>query len=95
MELLDCESGTFAAAVRDTKVFYRMLHEMGILGAQAPARLREFRTAGQLTPAELIDRYKPACRPVRDLLVDYLRERQPAIDYGGNPPACRPRGRRD
>ncbi|MEZ0095256.1 tyrosine-type recombinase/integrase [Streptacidiphilus sp. EB129] len=81
LELLDCESGTFAAAVRDTKVFYRMLHEMGILGAQAPARLREFRTAGQLTPAELIDRYKPACRPVRDLLVDYLRERQPAMDY--------------
>ena len=26
--------------------------------------------------------YDLACRPVRDLLVDYLRERQPGIDYG-------------
>ena len=29
----------------------------------------------------MIDRYHLACRPVRDLLVDYLRERQPAVDY--------------
>ena len=55
--------------------------EMGIFGEQAPARLREFRTHGQLTPDELIDRYELACQPVRDLLVDYLRERQPALDY--------------
>ena len=54
------------------------LRESGILGAQAPAdRLRELRTAGQRTPEELIDRYRLACRPVRDLLVDYLRERHP------------------
>jgi integrase len=81
LELLDCEKATFTAPTRDTKVFYRVLHQMGIFGEQAPARLRQFRTAGQLTPDELIDRYKPACRPVRDLLVDYLRERQPAMDY--------------
>ncbi len=81
LELLDCESETFAAATRDTKVFYRMLHQMGVFGDQAPARLRVFRTAGQLTPAELIDRYQLVCRPVRDLLVDYLAERQPAMDY--------------
>ena len=36
---------------------------------------------GKLTPGQLIDRYDLACRPVRDLLADYLRERQPAIDY--------------
>ena len=29
----------------------------------------------------MIDRYHLACRPVRDLLVDYLCERQPALDY--------------
>jgi integrase len=39
------------------------------------------RTGGQQTPEELIDRYRIECRPVRDLLVDYLRERQPALDY--------------
>ena len=32
-------------------------------------------------PEELIDRYQIACHPIRDLLVDYLRERQPALDY--------------
>ena len=47
----------------------------------APASLREIRSLGQRTPEELIDRYRLRCRPVRDLLVDYLRERQPALDY--------------
>ena len=37
--------------------------------------------AGQLTVEQLVDRHDLACRPVRDLLVDYLRERQPGIDY--------------
>ena len=36
---------------------------------------------GQLTVEELVDRYQIQCKPVRDLLVDYLRERQPALDY--------------
>ena len=39
------------------------------------------RFPGQLTVEQLVDRYDLACRPVRDLLVDYLRERQPGIDY--------------
>ena len=39
------------------------------------------RTGGQKTPDELIDRYQLTCRPVRDLLVDYLQERQPGLDY--------------
>jgi hypothetical protein len=78
---MDREAETFTYPTRDHKVFYRMLRELGIFGAEAPERLRAFRTAGQLTPEELVDRYKLQCRPVRDLLVDYLRERQPALDY--------------
>jgi hypothetical protein len=62
-------------------VFYQVLHQLGVFGAQAPARLRELRTPGQRSPEDLIDRYQLVCRPVRDLLVDYLRERQPALDY--------------
>src|SRR5207247_6722072 len=31
--------------------------------------------------AELIGRYGIQCRPVRDLLVDYLAERQPSLDF--------------
>ena len=39
------------------------------------------RVRGQRTAGDLIDRYDLACGPVRDLLVDYLNERRPAIDY--------------
>ena len=81
LELTDREAEYFTCPTRDHKVFYRMLRELGIFGDQAPERLRAFRTAGQLTPEELVDRYQLRCRPVRDLLVDYLRERQPAVDY--------------
>src|SRR6266567_1893987 len=48
----------------------------------APATIRAFGMAqGQLTIGELVDRYRLQCKPVRDLLVDYLRERQPSLDY--------------
>jgi integrase len=80
LEILDTETGARSAAAHGA-VFYRLLHQMGTFGEDAPARLRELRTPGQLTPAGLIDRYNLACRPVRDLLVDYLSERQPALDY--------------
>jgi hypothetical protein len=55
--------------------------ELGPFEDEAPRRLRAFRTAGQLTPEELVDRYRLLCRPIRDLLVDYLRQRQPSMDY--------------
>ena len=81
LELMDREAESFTCPTRDHKVFYRMLRELGVFSDDAPQRLRAFRTAGQLTPAELVDRYVLQCRPVRDLLVDYLAERQPALDY--------------
>ena len=40
-----------------------------------------FSGRGQPTCEQLIDRYRIACRPVRDVLVDYLRERQPSVDF--------------
>jgi hypothetical protein len=81
LELMDREAEIFTCPTRDHKVFYRILRELRIFGNEAPERLRAFRTAGQLTPEELIDRYPLQCHPVRDLLVDYLRERQPAMDW--------------
>ena len=81
LELMDREAESFTCPTRDHKVFYRMLRELGAFGDEAPGRLRAFRTAGQLTPGELVDRYQLHCRPVRDLLADYLAERQPAMDY--------------
>ncbi len=81
LEALEAEAEAHGTAVGATHLFYRVLHTMGVFGPGAPATLRELRTAGQRTPAELIGRYQLACRPVRDLLVEYLQERQPALDY--------------
>ena len=61
--------------------FYQLLHDMGVFGPEAPTTLRAFGTCGQLSPAQLIDRYAIVCRPVRDLLVAYLAERQPMLDH--------------
>jgi integrase len=82
LELLDTEAGVHGAARSGAAACYRLLRQAGIFGPAAPMRLRQLRTAGQRTPEEMIDRHQLACRPIRDLLVDYLRERQPAIDYG-------------
>ena len=68
---------------RHSPVFYQLLHSTGVLPADAPPTVRMFSPvfAGQMRVEQLVDRYQVVCRPVRDLLVDYLRERQPAIDY--------------
>jgi len=63
--------------------FYQLLHGMGVFPVAAPPTVRAVsgRAEGQQSVEMMIDRYQLACRPVRDLLVDYLRERQLAIDY--------------
>lgn len=81
IDLLDVEVGAHRKPMAHAVAFYRTLHRMGVLGPDAPATLHQVRSSGQLSCDQLIDRYDLACRPVRDLLVDYLRERQPALDY--------------
>jgi integrase len=78
-DLFPCPS----RANRHSPFFYQVLHAAGIFPAAAPPTVRMFSSlfTGQLTVGQMIDRYDLACRPVRDLLVDYLRERQPGIDY--------------
>ena len=63
--------------------FYQLLHAAGSFPASAPPRVRMLdpRVHGQKTAGQLVDRYGLACRPVRSLLVDYLAERRPSIDY--------------
>jgi Phage integrase family len=73
------ECDVLARPGQDTQVLYGLLRTMGII--TGPATFRQLRSAGPRTPAGLIDRYNLACRPIRDLLVDYLQERQPALDY--------------
>lgn len=73
------ECDTMAKPGQHTQVLYGLLRVMGII--TGPPAFRQLRSAGPRTPAELIGRYHLACQPIRDLLADYLRERQPALDY--------------
>ncbi|MGH3524928.1 MAG: site-specific integrase, partial [Mycobacterium sp.] len=79
LEFLDAEQAVRGCAVSASATF-RMLREAGVLGADTPT-LQQIRSTGQRSPAQLVDRYQIACRPIRDLFVAYMAERQPAIDY--------------
>jgi integrase len=81
LELLDAERGFRGRPADYSAVSWRLLRQAGAFGQHAPGSLAQMLTVGQRSPAELIDRYQLACRQVRDLLVDYLQERQPALDY--------------
>jgi integrase len=79
LEILDAEYAVRGRADSASATF-RVLREAGVFGADTPT-LQEIRSLGQRSVAQLVDRYPIACRPIRDLLVAYLAERQPAIDY--------------
>jgi integrase len=82
VELLDTLETAHADGGRAKTLFYLLLRDAGVLGGAAPPSIRAFgKASGQLTAEELVDRHQLACTPVRDLLVGYLRERQPAVDY--------------
>ena len=80
LELLQIAGDLLRSSDSTSPYFYQLLRAAGIFGAAAPPG-QALKTQGQLSCEQLIDRYAITCRPVRDLLVDYLRERQPAVDY--------------
>src|SRR5258705_386274 len=82
----DCVDPLPAAAERtrapadrhaNSPLFYQLLRAHGDLGVDAPAAIEMFSGRGQPSCEQLIDRYRIACRPVRDVLVAYLLERRP------------------
>jgi hypothetical protein len=79
LEVMEAERPLRAKRHAGPATFW-VLQQMGIFGPDVPA-LREIRSPGQRTAEELVDRYPVACQPVRDLIVSYLKERQPAVDY--------------
>ncbi len=79
LELLDVI--TAAKCGNTSPYFYQLLHALGVFPPPAPSTVRAFKTPGQLTVEQLVDRYPIACQPVRALIIDYLRERQPAVDH--------------
>ncbi|MFE6691821.1 tyrosine-type recombinase/integrase [Streptomyces sp. NPDC057743] len=67
---------------RGVRLAYAWLRDRGQFPADAPGTLRHTKNrSGQVSPAELVDRYHLRCQPIRDLIVDYLTERQPTLDY--------------
>jgi len=80
LELLRVTEDVQLGADATSPYFYQLLRNSGLL-ADGPPAARALRTLGQLSCAALIDRYGLECAPVRDLLVDYLAERRPALDY--------------
>jgi len=75
-----CADGS-AEGHYNSPLFYQLLHSAGVFAPTAPPTIRTFTTRGQLSVQQLIDRYGISCQPIGDLLVDYLRERQPRLDY--------------
>ncbi|MFL6124814.1 tyrosine-type recombinase/integrase [Actinophytocola sp.] len=62
-------------------LFYALLKKAGVLSATAPDRLRALRVDGRRSVEQIVDAYGIQCRPVRDLLVEYLTERSPELDH--------------
>jgi integrase len=65
------------------KLFYVLLHRLGIFSPDAPTTLRTLcgPAQGQLSAQQLVDRHDLAPGPVRDLIIDYLVERRLSVDY--------------
>lgn len=64
--------GTYAA--------WELLRSVGVLSQDHA--LGEVLRLGQRPTAELVDRHQIQCRPIRDVLIRYLEERRPSLDYG-------------
>ena len=56
-----------------------LARDVGVLNAARP--LRAALRAGQRPTAELVDRHWIACQPIREVLIRYLGQRRPALDY--------------
>lgn len=80
LELLRILEDLHAGQAARSPYFYQLLRSAGVFADGTPTA-RGLRTQGQLSCEQLIDRYRIDCQPVRDLLVDYLRERQTGVDY--------------
>jgi integrase len=86
LDLNDFTAYTTARKAADRKVScvpfaYELLREIGGL-TDAPSTWRQLQARGQLTVAEMVDRYALRSRPIRDVIVHYLVERSAVLDYG-------------
>lgn len=66
-------------ADRGVSAAWDLLQHIGVL--PAGASFHDSARLGQRSVPELVDNYQIECRPVRDVLVRYLTERAPSVDY--------------
>jgi integrase len=57
-----------------------VLRTTGVFPSDTPP-LRVVRQRGQRTVTEMVDSYDVVCQPVREVLIRYLNERAPSLDY--------------
>jgi len=81
LEVLGIAAQVCDVAHYHSPYFYQLLHACGVLGEGSAPTVRALGGPRQLSVEQLIDRCGIACRPVRALLLDYLRERQARIDH--------------
>lgn len=84
ISLADCVEAYRAQvgySTRQHSHWYRLLLQAGILPGGSPPTINAASRRGQLSVEELVDGYQVACAPIRNLLVDYLHERQAGMDY--------------
>lgn len=81
LELLEVAADVCTFSNHKSPYFYQLLHALGVLGNAAAPTVPALADQRQLSVEQLIDRCGIGCRPVRDLLVDYLRERQVSVDH--------------
>ncbi len=80
LEEMEAELG-LRDQMRSGSASFKVLREMGIFGQGVPT-LRELRSSGQRSVEELVDRYAIVCQAIRSVIIEYLKERQPSMDYG-------------
>lgn len=71
------QQGTRSAG--GTHLAWELLRDVADLGEHSS--LREALRFGQRPTAELVDAHCLQCRPIRNVLIRYLDERRPALDY--------------
>lgn len=81
LELLEVAAEVCTFSSHRSPYFYQLLHARGGFDPTAAPTVRALTDQRQLSVEQLVDRCGIQCRPVRDLLVDYLAERQVSVDH--------------
>jgi hypothetical protein len=79
LEYRDWHRGVHGRADRGHYAAWDLLRGIGVLPADL--LLTDTRRKNQVSPAELVGQYKIRNTQVRDLLIRYLEERRPSLDY--------------